>query len=93
MAQGCLRDACSSQRPCGQPTCRRRPRPGRSALLITLAKSLGLLWVGTVSHLADGDSVESEAWFQSYRVRIRGIDAPEYWLWLRGMWAWAQVVD
>lgn len=62
----------------GSPLAIAIPALAALALLFILAKSIGLPWVGTVSHFADGDSVESKAWFHSYRVRIRGIDAPEY---------------
>jgi len=43
-----------------------------------LSRTIGLPWLGRVSHFADGDSVESKAWTRTYRVRIRGLDAPEY---------------
>lgn len=62
----------------GSPLAIAVPALAALAFLVILAKSVGLPWIGTVSHFADGDSVESKAWLRSYRIRIRGIDAPEY---------------
>lgn len=43
-----------------------------------LSRTIGLPWLGRVTHFADGDSLESKAWTRIYGVRIRGLDAPEY---------------
>lgn len=49
--------------------------------------SLGLLaiifrrripWIGVVSRVADGDSVETQRWGKTVRIRLAGIDAPEW---------------
>lgn len=47
-------------------------------LAFFIIRSIGLPWIGKVSHIGDGDSIEARAWFNTYRIRIRGIDAPEY---------------
>lgn len=43
-----------------------------------VSRTIGLPWLGRVTHFADGDSLESKAWTRIYGVRIRGLDAPEY---------------
>lgn len=35
-------------------------------------------WIGTVSRIADGDSVEARLWFTQRRIRLAGFDAPEW---------------
>lgn len=35
-------------------------------------------WIGTVSRIADGDSVEARLWFTQRRIRLSGFDAPEW---------------
>lgn len=51
------------------------------ALLIAFwgfVRMIGMPWLGRIQHFGDGDTVESRAWFNDYRIRIRGMDAPEY---------------
>lgn len=39
---------------------------------------VGLPWIGRTSRIVDGDSVEAVTRGKLRRIRIRGIDAPEY---------------
>ena len=48
------------------------------AVLWFVSRTIGLPWIGPITHFGDGDSFESKAWRNTYRVRLRGLDAPEY---------------
>lgn len=37
-----------------------------------------LPWIGRVSRVVDGDSLESRRWRSVHRIRLIGVDAPEY---------------
>ena len=51
---------------------------GAIVLAWAIVRMIGVPWIGRASRIVDGDSVEARAWFNDYRIRIRGIDAPEY---------------
>lgn len=48
------------------------------AILGPLLKTRIAPWIGTVSRIADGDSVEARLWFTHRRIRLAGFDAPEW---------------
>ena len=49
-----------------------------AAFILPLLKSGIGPWIGTVSRIAEGDSVEARLWFTSRRIRLAGFDAPEW---------------
>jgi endonuclease YncB( thermonuclease family) len=48
------------------------------AAIAAFAHVVGLPWIGRVHRVVDGDSVEARAWRHLYRIRLHGVDAPEW---------------
>ena len=51
---------------------------GLIGAVVTFARLVGLPWIGRVHRVVDGDSVEARAWRHLYRIRLHGVDAPEW---------------
>lgn len=49
-----------------------------AVFLLPLLKCGIAPWIGTVSRIADGDSVEARLWSTDRRIRLAGFDAPEW---------------
>lgn len=51
---------------------------GLGLMVLVYARTIGLPWIGPVHRVVDGDSVEARAWRHLYRIRLHGVDAPEW---------------